>query len=116
SGTDVAMESADIVLVEDRLDKVPVAIDLSRRILRIVKENVTIAVATVLLLLAGVVTRHVGLGLGMFVHEASILLVIANGMRLLRTGKTASPAAAVAVGSAGPPGGARAAVRPSDAV
>lgn len=84
SGTQVAMESADIVLVEDRLEKVPEAIGLSRRILRIVKENVAIAVGTVLLLLAGVVTRHVGLGLGMLVHEASILIVIANGMRLLR--------------------------------
>lgn len=84
SGTEVAMESADIVLVEDRLEKIPVAIQLSRRILRIVKENVTIAVATVLLLLLGVITRHVGLGLGMLVHEASILIVIANGMRLLR--------------------------------
>lgn len=85
SGTEVAMESADIVLVEDRLDKVPEAIQLSRRILRIVKENVAIAVATVLLLLLGVITRHVGLGLGMLVHEASILIVIANGMRLLRS-------------------------------
>lgn len=84
SGTQVAMESADIVLVEDRLDKIPGAIKLSRDILRIVKQNVAIAVGTVLLLLAGVITRHVGLGLGMLVHEASILIVIANGMRLLR--------------------------------
>src|SRR5690606_35973184 len=81
SGTGVAMESADIVLVEDRLEKVPEAIVLSRRILRVIQQNVTVAVATVLLLLAGVVTRHVGLGLGMLVHEASILVVIANGMR-----------------------------------
>lgn len=87
SGTQVAMESADIVLVEDRLDKIPVAIRLSRDILRIVKQNVAIAVGTVLLLLAGVITRHVGLGLGMLVHEASILIVIANGMRLLRPPK-----------------------------
>src|SRR5690606_30287746 len=68
----------------EALDKVPAAIELSRRISRVIKANVTIAVATVLLLLAGVVTRHVGLGLGMLVHEASILLVIANGLRLLR--------------------------------
>lgn len=95
SGTEVAMESADIVLVEDRLEKVPEAINLSRRILRIVKENVAIAVATVLLLLAGVVTRHVGLGLGMLVHEASILIVIANGMRLLRTPKHKASATAI---------------------
>ncbi len=84
SGTEVAMESADIVLVEDRLEKIPEAIALSRRILRVIKQNVAIAVGTVLMLLAGVVTRHVGLGLGMLVHEASILVVIANGMRLLR--------------------------------
>lgn len=84
SGTQVAMETADIVLVEDRLDKIPAALGLSRGILRIVKQNVAVAVATVLLLLAGVITRKVGLGLGMLVHEASILIVIANGMRLLR--------------------------------
>jgi len=80
----------------EALDKVPAAIELSRRISRVIKANVTIAVATVLLLLAGVVTRRVGLGLGMLVHEASILLVIANGMRLLRPVKrpAASPAAA----------------------
>jgi len=104
SGTDVAMESADIVLVEDRLDKVPVAIELSRRIMRVVKQNVFVAVATVLLLLLGVVTRHVGLGLGMLVHEASILVVIANGMRLLRF---AAPRMAGGAGvGRGVPGGA----------
>lgn len=84
SGTQVAMESSDIVLVDDRLDKIPVAIGLGRDILRIVKQNVAIAVGTVLLLLLGVMTRRVGLGLGMLVHEGSILLVIANGMRLLK--------------------------------
>src|SRR5690606_36146425 len=84
SGTEVAMESADIVLVEDRLEKVPEAIALSRRILRVIKHTVAIAGGTVLMLLAGVVARHVGLGLGMLVHEASILIVIVNGMRLLR--------------------------------
>lgn len=83
SGTHVAMEAADIVLMEDRLDRVPQAIALSRRILRIVRQNVAISVATVALLLVGVLTRNVGLSLGMLVHEASVLLVIANGMRLL---------------------------------
>ena len=46
-----------------------------------------VTVVTVLLLLPGVITRNVGLGLGMLVHEASILLVIANGMRLLGPGR-----------------------------
>lgn len=86
SGTQVAMESADIVLVEDRIDKVPAAIHLSRRILGVIRQNVAIAVLTVLLLLVGVLSRNVGLGLGMLVHEASVLIVIVNGMRLLRSG------------------------------
>lgn len=108
SGTDVAMESADIVLVDDRLEKVPAALELSRRILRIIKQNVFIAVGTVLLLLVGVVTRHVGLGLGMLVHEASVLLVIANGMRLLATGGRGAGRGAAAAGSAPAGGDARA--------
>ncbi|MFS8583341.1 MAG: HAD-IC family P-type ATPase, partial [Limnochordales bacterium] len=108
SGTDVAMESADIVLVDDRLEKVPAAVELSRRILRIIKQNVFIAVGTVLLLLVGVVTRHVGLGLGMLVHEASVLLVIANGMRLLATGGRGAGRGAAAAGSAPAGGDARA--------
>lgn len=84
SGTQVAMESADIVLVEDRIDKVPAAIHLSRRILGVIRQNVAIAVLTVLVLLFGVLNRSVGLSLGMLVHQASVLIVIANGMRLLR--------------------------------
>lgn len=84
SGTQVAMESADIVLVEDRIDKVPAAIHLSRRILGVIRQNVAIAVLTVVLLMVGVLSRNVGLGLGMLVHEASVLIVIANGMRLLK--------------------------------
>ena len=84
SGTGAAMESADVVLVQDRLEKVPEAIELSRRILRVVQQNVVIAVGAVAALLAGVAFRRVGLGLGMLVHEASILAVLANGMRLLR--------------------------------
>jgi len=78
------MESADIVLVEDRIDKVPAAIHLSRRILGVIRQNVAIAVLTVLVLLFGVLNRSVGLSLGMLVHQASVLIVIANGMRLLR--------------------------------
>jgi Cd2+/Zn2+-exporting ATPase len=84
SGTQVAIDTADIALMEDRLDKIPLAILLSRRILAVVRQNVIIAVVTVVLLLVGVLNRSVGLGLGMLVHEASVLLVIVNGMRLLR--------------------------------
>jgi Cd2+/Zn2+-exporting ATPase len=82
SGTQAAIEAADIALMSDRLAQIPYAIGLSRRILGVVRQNVTFAVAVVFLLLAGVLGRVVHLGSGMLIHEASILLVIANGMRL----------------------------------
>jgi Cd2+/Zn2+-exporting ATPase len=87
SGTQTAIEAADIALMNDRLGRVPYAIGLSRRILSVVRQNVAFAVAVVLLLLAGVVGRMVHLGSGMLIHEASVLLVIANGMRLMRNGQ-----------------------------
>jgi len=82
SGTQVAAEVADITLMSDRIERVPQAIGLSRRIMGVVRQNVAFAVAVVLALLIGVVTRHVFLAGGMLVHEASVLLVILNGMRL----------------------------------
>lgn len=84
SGTQAAIETADIALMTDRLERVPYSIDLSRKILNVVRQNVVFAVAVVLLLLAGVVGRVVFLSGGMLVHEASVLLVIANGMRLMK--------------------------------
>ncbi|MDP2872014.1 MAG: cation-translocating P-type ATPase [Bacillota bacterium] len=83
SGTQAAIEAADVALMTDRLEQVPYAIGLSRRILGVVRQNVAFAVGVVVLLMAGVVGRQVHLAGGMLVHEASVLLVIANGMRLL---------------------------------
>lgn len=89
AGTDVAMETADLVLMADRLDKLPWAIGLSRQTLRNIKQNVTFAVLVVLVLLVGVVGNVVVLASGMLVHEGSVLLVILNAMRLLKyRGKT----------------------------
>jgi len=84
SGTQAAIEAADVALMSDRLEKVPRAIGMSRQIMAVVRQNVALAVAVVLLLLAGVVTRRIFLSGGMLVHEASVLLVIVNGMRLLK--------------------------------
>ncbi len=84
SGTEAAIEAADIALMTDRLERVPQAIGLSRRILKVVRQNVVFAVAVVALLLAGVIGRLVFLSGGMLIHEASVLIVILNGMRLLR--------------------------------
>lgn len=84
SGTEVAVETADIALMTDNLQRVPESIGLSRRILRVVRQNVVFAVAVVAFLLAGVIGRLVFLAGGMLIHEASVMLVILNGMRLLR--------------------------------
>ncbi|WP_123538908.1 heavy metal translocating P-type ATPase [Halosimplex salinum] len=84
AGTDTAIETADMALMADDLERIPYAVKLSKATRWNVLENVGIAVLTVTVLLAGVLTSYVTLASGMLVHEASVLLVILNGMRLLR--------------------------------
>lgn len=84
AGTDVAIETADIALMTDDLLKIPEAIRLSKATLNNIRQNVTIALATVTLLLAGVLLGKVHMAGGMLIHEASVMIVILNGMRLLR--------------------------------
>jgi len=84
AGTDTAIETADIALMADDLERIPYAVKLSKATRWNVLENVGLALVVVTLLLAGVLTSYVTLALGMLVHEASVLAVIGNGMRLLR--------------------------------
>ncbi|MBE7556023.1 MAG: cation-translocating P-type ATPase [Anaerolineales bacterium] len=84
AGTDVALETADIALMADDLLKIPEAIGLSKATLRNIRQNVVIALVTVAGLLAGVLLGEVHMTEGMFIHELSVLVVILNGMRLLR--------------------------------
>src|SRR5690625_5828347 len=70
-GTDVSMETADVVLMADRLTQFSHAYALAKATLRNVKQNIFIAVGTVVLLLIGVLNDVVHLASGMFVHEAS---------------------------------------------
>jgi Cd2+/Zn2+-exporting ATPase len=83
-GTDVAIETADIALMKDELLKIPTAIRLSRKALRVIKENIAFALAfnTLLVLLSA--QGWVSMILGAVIHQASSLLVILNSMRLLR--------------------------------
>ncbi|MGE5589517.1 MAG: heavy metal translocating P-type ATPase [Bacillota bacterium] len=106
SGTDVAMETADMVILSDRLDRLAEGLRISRAAVRIMRQNLVFAVAVGLLLLAGVLTGSVFLAGGMLVHEASVLLVILNAMRLLRLGhrehrEAAGPAGGTARADAG---------------
>src|SRR5690606_34454709 len=84
AGSAVAVETADVTLMTDDLRRLPHAVRLARRTAANLRQNVAFAVATVALLLAGVAAGGVTMSLGMLVHEASVLLVVLNGMRLLR--------------------------------
>ena len=82
SATQAAMEAADIALMSSNLMRIPQALGHSRRIVRVVKQNVALAVGVVVFLLAGVLAGRVHLASGMAIHEVSILAVTLNGMRL----------------------------------
>lgn len=83
-GTDVSMETADVVLMADKLSQFSHAYSLAKATMRNMKQNIFIAVAVVFVLLGGVLMRSVHLASGMFIHEASILVVILNAMRLIK--------------------------------
>lgn len=84
AGSAVAVETADIALMGDDLLKLPKAIRLAKRTVSVMRQNIFIALATVVVLLVGVFTGEVTMSLGMLVHEGSVLVVILNAMRLLR--------------------------------
>jgi len=87
TGSDVAMETADVVLMSPKLSMLTYAVGLSRATVRNMKQNITFALMVVALLLAGVLFQAVNLSFGMLVHEASVLLVIINAVRLLGYGR-----------------------------
>jgi Cd2+/Zn2+-exporting ATPase len=84
AGSGIAIDTADIALMADDLLKIPQAIALSKAVLRNIRQNVVVALLTVSALLAGVLLKEVHMAGGMLIHQASVLLVIINGMRLLR--------------------------------
>ncbi|MFA5574333.1 MAG: cation-translocating P-type ATPase [Brumimicrobium sp.] len=83
TATDVTMQTADIILMSDKLDKLPYAISLAKATNRNMKQNTYFALATVVLLLAGVLTGDIHLASGMLIHEISVILVILNAVRLV---------------------------------
>lgn len=84
SGTDVAIETSNVVLMNGSFDRIPRALALAKATRRNMIENITIALAVVAVLLASVLASSwMNMAIGMFVHEGSILVVILNAMRLL---------------------------------
>ncbi|ADY14380.1 heavy metal translocating P-type ATPase [Sphaerochaeta globosa] len=85
SGTDVAIETSDVVLMNSDFSRLPHALGLAKATASNMRQNIAIAVGVVLVLLASVFfSEWMNMSIGMLVHEASILVVILNGMRLLR--------------------------------
>lgn len=83
-GTDISMETADVVLMADKLSQYAHSFALSKATTRNMRQNISIALMVVAILLIGVLTDRVHLAGGMFIHEGSVLVVILNAMRLIR--------------------------------
>jgi len=83
AGTDVAMETADVVLMSDALDGIPFTLALSRRTRTVVFQNLTFALGVIVVLIICALGFHLPLPLGVVGHEGSTVLVCLNGLRLL---------------------------------
>jgi len=84
AGTDVALETADIVLMSDDLNRLPWLIDLARRSRTVVWQNIIFSLSVIALLVGSVFLFEMPLTLGVIAHEGSTLLVVLNGLRLLQ--------------------------------
>lgn len=82
-GTDVALESADVVLMKNDLSRIDYAVNLSQKMNRIIKQNIIFSIMTILLLVISNFFQIINLPLGVIGHEGSTILVILNGLRLL---------------------------------
>ena len=82
SGTDVAIDNSDVVLIKSDLKSLVRSLKLSKKAVLTLYENIAIAVGTVVLLLIGLFAGYIHMSIGMLIHEASILVVILNAMRL----------------------------------
>ncbi|HEU0115760.1 MAG TPA: heavy metal translocating P-type ATPase, partial [Thermomicrobiales bacterium] len=84
AGTDVALETADVVLMADDLTRLPYAVELSRKTRRTIRQNLTFALAVIAVLVTAALTIGIPLPLGVVGHEGSTVIVVLNGLRLLR--------------------------------
>ena len=86
AGTDVALETADVVVMGDDLDQIGHAFQLSRRARRIVRQNLVFSVGVMVGLVALALAGQIGLTAGVIAHEGSTIIVVFNGLRLLADG------------------------------
>jgi P-type E1-E2 ATPase len=84
AGSDLALDTADVVIMRDDLAAIPAVIALSRRACRVVTANLGIAAVIIAALVAWDLAGHLPLPLGVLGHEGSTVIVGLNGLRLLR--------------------------------
>ncbi|MCF6138703.1 heavy metal translocating P-type ATPase [Pseudalkalibacillus berkeleyi] len=84
-GTDVALETADVVLMNDQLSNLPEVVRISKKMTKIIKQNLIFSVIVILSLIASNFVQMIDLPLGVIGHEGSTILVILNSLRLLKT-------------------------------
>ncbi len=87
AGTHTAMEAADVVIMNDDLRRLPETIRLSKRVHRILWQNIVLALGIKLVFLLLAITGHATLWMAVFADMGASLLVVINGLRLLRTEK-----------------------------
>ncbi|MFB9865564.1 heavy metal translocating P-type ATPase [Rufibacter immobilis] len=83
AGSDVALETADIALMSDKLENLPFAIGLSRKAKSIIKQNLWVSLGIVALLIPSTILGIANIGVAVLIHEGSTLLVVFNALRLL---------------------------------
>ena len=87
AGTDVALETADIVVMGEDLSSLAHAVRLSRRTRRIVRQNLVFAISMMTVLVFAALMGWIGLTIGVIGHEGSTIVVVFNGLRLLADGR-----------------------------
>lgn len=83
AGTDVALETADIVLMGDKLELIPQAYQISQKARRVVWQNITFSLAVIVMLIIGTLFIDLPLPFGVLGHEGSTVLVVLNGLLTL---------------------------------
>ncbi len=83
-GSDASLEQSDVVLMDDRIENLPRAYQLSRRARTIILQNITVALGTILLMMAAAILGWIPIAVGVVAHEGSTVAVCLNSMRLLR--------------------------------
>ncbi|MEH1008107.1 heavy metal translocating P-type ATPase [Winogradskyella sp. ECml5-4] len=84
AGSDVALETADVALMSDKIENLPFVIGLSRASKRIIKQNIFISLGVVMLLVPVTILGLTNIGVAVAFHEGSTIVVVLNALRLLR--------------------------------